>query len=524
VAVIPTSNFVKTFNQQKTNIKIITIMKKTKLLFITLLLCPFLSIKSQELELSKTQMLEDFNETVSYINTFAVHKDLNAIRLGIDYNKEYTALRNTINEQTSICEFKDILERAIQLVQDMHCSFMSYDYFEAYGKYQKKFNFKNSQSYERIKYFEEYCAAKTINLKLPLLYKNGDYVVYADFKYKNQSIKRGTKLMLYNNKKIKSFITDNYAKVWPILWDEQNNTPYNRSFYGAGKDQFSLTFNEEQSRTIHFNLKDSVTLDQKPQRQVFYYSQSKEQAFYFKDQNTLYIGMPFMDVEQGKNIIKKVDSIHSKYGDFEKIIIDIRGNPGGNDMCWRNVLSHLIPQDVSFDIDLKYKYKKPVIDYYNKGKKKTKQETIALLNDSEYWTQSNEIFTLKPHKKTIKHSGNIFVLQDKYIYSSAGNFSNFCLNSDKLISVGTTTNLVGGLQTEPLFFKMKHSELIFRIEPMLDFSGVKSINDFSHNNVEINIPTTVDDYYLRTTFEGDLYSKVFLMKHDKLVTHILANE
>ena len=166
-------------------------------------------------------------------------------------------------------------------------------------------------------------------------------------------------------------------------------------------------------------------------------------------------------------------------------------------MCWRNVLSHLIAEDISVDINLKYKYKPEVIEYYNNGKSSTQAETIALLNDAQYWTESLETFTLTPHKKSIRHSGNIYVLQDQYIYSSAGNFSNFCLNSDTLISVGTTTNLVGGLQTEPLFFKMTHSELIFRIEPMLDFSGVKSINDFSHNNVEIPIPTTIEDYYLR---------------------------
>ncbi len=497
-------------------------MRKIKLLFITMLLCPLLSIQSQELKLSKSQMLEDFNETISYINTFAVHKDLNAVRLGIDYTKQYTILRNTITENTSICEFKDTLEKAIQLVQDMHCSFMSFDYFEAYGQYQKKFNFKKNQSYERIKYFEEHCEAKAINLILPLLYENGEYVVYADFSYKKQNIKRGTKVTLYNDKNIKSFITNNYDKVWPILWDANNKRPYNRKFYGVGKDQFSLTFNDGQSKTINFNLKDSIKLAQKPERQVFYYSQSKEQALYLKDQNALYIGMPFMDVEQGKNIISKVDSLHSKYGDFDKIIIDIRGNPGGNDMCWRNVLSHLIPSNISFSIDLKYKYKKPVVEFYNKGKKNTKHEAIQLLNHSEYWTESDEVFTLKPSRKSIKHSAEIFVLQDKYIYSSAGNFSNFCLNSDKLISVGTTTNLVGGLQTEPLFFKMKHSELIFRIEPMLDFSGVKTINDFSHNNVEINIPTSADDYYLRTTYKGDLYSKAFLTNHDKLVKHVLA--
>lgn len=499
-------------------------MQKIKLLQVLLILCVAFNLNGQDLNFSKSQMLEDFDETVLYINTFAVHKDLNAVRLGIDYDKEFYNLRNQINEQTSICEFKNIVEKALQLVQDLHCSFMPFDYFNAYGQYQKKFNFGNSQNYDRIKFFEENCKGRTINLRLPLLYENGDYLVYTDFIYKNHSIKRGTKVTFYNDVQIDSFIANNYDKVWPVLWDQIKEKPYNRSFYGVGKDEFSLTFNNGQSKKIDFNLKDSITLVKQPQREIFYNSQSKAQAFYFEDHNILYIGMPHMDVEQGKSIIAKVDSIYSQNGAFNKIIIDIRGNPGGNDMCWRNVLSHLIIDDISFHIDLRYKYEPSVIDYYNKGKKNTKFEKVPLLNNTKYWIESNKKFTLKSDEKSIKHSGNIYVLQDKYIFSSAGNFSNFCLNSDKLISVGTTTNLVGGLQTEPLFFKLNNSELIFRIEPMLDFSNVNSIQEFSHNNVEVNIPTTIDDYYLRTTYKGNLYSNSFLSQHDKLVKHVLEIE
>jgi len=117
-------------------------MKTIKLLLLLMSFC-FANIAiSQELVLTKKQMLEDYDQTISYINTFAVHKDLNTIRLGIDYKNAYSNLRKQINKDTSICEFKDILEKAIQLVQDMHCSFMSYDYFKAYGQYQRKFNFK----------------------------------------------------------------------------------------------------------------------------------------------------------------------------------------------------------------------------------------------------------------------------------------------------------------------------------------------------------------------------------------------
>ena len=250
----------------------------------------------------------------------------------------------------------------------------------------------------------------------------------------------------------------------------------------------------------------------------------KEQALYFKNSETLYIGMPFMDKKQGQSIIKKIDNLYKAHGDFKKVIIDIRGNGGGTDVCWRSVLSHLISDEISLFINLKYKYNPKVLGHYNKSGNVVTPEKISLLNNQSYWTESFKEFTLHPSEKSIKHKGKIYVLQDSFIYSSAGNFSNFCLHSDQLVSVGATTDLVGGLQTDPLFFKLKHSNLIFRIEPMLDFSGVESIQDFSHNKVEIDMPMTIEDYYLRTTYPGDLYSKEFLINHDRLINYVLNDK
>jgi hypothetical protein len=84
------------------------------------------------------------------------------------------------------------------------------------------------------------------------------------------------------------------------------------------------------------------------------------------------------------------------------------------------------------------------------------------------------------------------------------------------------SDLVGGRQTEPLFIQLNNSGLVFRVEPMLDFSGVKTINDFSHNEVEVRITPSIEDYFLRTTYKGDVYSSEFLLKHDKLIRFVLS--
>ncbi|WP_299364086.1 S41 family peptidase [Winogradskyella sp.] len=499
-------------------------MKNSKLYLLILLLLSSLNGICQELLLTKRQMLEDFDETIEYINAFAVHKDLNAVRLGIDYDNEYLNLRNQITEETTICEFKSIINKSLRLVQDMHCSFMPYSYLKKWGKYQKKFNFKDDQSFEHIKDLEDKCGETLGSLLIPIIYENNHYKVYADFTYKDLRIKKGAKIIAYNDGKIEDFISQDYSRVWPVYINNSLNQQYNKWFYHYGDDDFSLTIEDKSSiRTIGFSLKDTVSLKVKPLREVYYGSQKKEQAIYFKHSKTLYIGMPFMDKKQGQSIIKKIDSLNEAHGDFEKVIVDIRGNSGGTDVCWRSVLSHLISDKISLHIDLKYKHNPKVLSHYNNGKA-VKAERISLLDNQIYWTESFKEFTLLPSEKSIRHKGKIYVLQDSFIYSSAGNFSNFCLHSDQLVSVGATTDLVGGLQTDPLFFKLKHSSLIFRIEPMLDFSGVESVQDFSHNKVEVEMPMTIEDYHLRTTYPGDLYSKAFLINHDRLVNYVLNDE
>jgi len=498
-------------------------MKINKLLLVSVIIfLQFTICYSQNNNLTLSQMLQDFDQTINHINIFAVHKDLNSIRLQIDYDKAYQALRNEITETTTDCEFRAIIGRAIGLVQDAHCTYMDSQYLMNYGKYQKKINFTDEQTFERVTYYENKCDEASVNLNLPLLYKGGKYYVYSDFIYKGNLIKQNTEVTKYNNIEIADHIKANYDNIGIIRWDHKLKIPYRDSFYRNGDDKFKLDFNNAIATSLTFSLQDSITYLEPQQRNVYFGSQSKKQVLYFEDSKMLYIGIPFMDAELGEAIVKDIDSIHAKGKPFAKIVIDVRGNGGGNDMCYRSVIQHLISEDIPFESELKFKYNEPAVTFYAEDQKKIEYQNISLLNNQSYWTKNYDINKIEPDANTIGYSGRIYVLQDKFIFSSASNLSNLCLNSDQLISVGETTDLVGGRQTEPLFIQLINSGLVFRVEPMLDFSGVKTINDFSHNEVEVRITPNIEDYFLRTTYKGDVYSSEFLLKHDKLIRFVLS--
>ena len=242
---------------------------------------------------------------------------------------------------------------------------------------------------------------------------------------------------------------------------------------------------------------------------------------YSVQEGILYIGLPMMDVSLAEKLNKQISTLVAQNKKFSKVIIDIRGNPGGNDMTWRALIAHLYAKSFSLSITPKFKYNPQVLSRYATPKDGAKPEIEPLLNNAQYWTKKFDVRTTDRNPDSIDFKGKVYLLQDDYIYSSAGNFSNFALTNDEIISVGNTTDLVGGAQVEPLFYRLKNSQWIFRVEPMLDFSNVKKLNDFAHNEVEVKITPTIEDTYLRATYDGDIYGKDFLLHHDKLVKYVI---
>ncbi|MCB1049643.1 MAG: hypothetical protein H6510_02220 [Acidobacteria bacterium] len=460
-------------------------------------------------QLSATQMRADFDELIHHIDTFAVHKDLNAIRLGINYDRAFGQLREEISDDTSLCEFVALLERATHWVQDAHCGFMDYEYLSAYGKYQAKVNFDTHETYQEVMAIESLCAKPERKLKLPICYIDGAYYFYATFEHRGETIQAGTRIQSYNGQPVEQFISEHLDTVWPVRW--QKGTPYFEGFYGAGPSTFTLN-------GIAFSLDESSGISNQGLREVRFLSQHEPKVEVWQDTQTLYIGLPFMDMDQAKSIVKQIKKI-KRMGPFTKIIIDIRGNPGGNDMAWRTVLAQLLPKPVRFEINLKYKFNPENLAYYH-GQGQAREE-IAILGNQAYWTQEHQQAEIQPKRGSLRHAGPIYVLQDEWVFSSAVNLANFCSNSPQLISAGWSNDFVGGLQDEPIFRKLKNSGLVVRVEPMLDFTGVKTIDDLSHSQIELKIPKSLAGYEIRARYDGDIYSQTFLTQHDPAIRAIL---
>lgn len=463
-------------------------------------------------------MLADFDQAIGFIDAFAVHKDLNALRLGIDYPGEYARLRSMIDEETDACEFKRIFGRALNLVQDLHASYMDHGYLTQYGKLQSRFNIGDHESYTTVAAFDQGCPATSAVLELPLMFIDGRYVVYADFTYQGESVKRGVQVVSYNGQDIATFIRGNFDSVWPARVTPAGDI-YSLKFYQAGEREFRLGLAD--GRELRMNTGDSVEWATPRKREVTFFSQTQARVLHFSEQRVLYISIPMMDESLVETINAQIDKVVKSGAAFDRIAIDIRGNGGGSDMTWRRVLSHLVGRKLQLALDLRMKDGKLARKRYPQ-ETPAPAESVAMLGSAKYWLHNGNLIEWEPDADSLNFTGPIYVLRDDYIYSSAANLASFAGTDEQLISVGSTTDLVGGAQIEPLFFKLDHSGLVFRIEPALDFSAVKGIGDLAHNHVEVEIERSIDDLYLRSTYEGDIYGRDFLLKHDPLFRYVIS--
>ena len=213
-----------------------------------------------------------------------------------------------------------------------------------------------------------------------------------------------------------------------------------------------------------------------------------------------YIYLPQM-TPRGESIADDMEII-SKYiktlENHEAIVIDIRGNSGGDDDYWTEVISRIIPKDYNTSGYILFRDSEIINDYiksreFNIGDIEDLPKEI-MSNGPDEITKNFKCFfrnniSIIP-KDSINFEGDIYLLVDKVVYSSSESFSIFCKETGVATVIGETTGGDGG-GCDPVLFKLKNSGLIVRMsgDMYLTDSGVcneefKTIPDYIIENPE----------------------------------------
>lgn len=175
------------------------------------------------------------------------------------------------------------------------------------------------------------------------------------------------------------------------------------------------------------------------------------------------------------NDIELIDQYLNNIKEYQALIIDIRGNGGGDSYYW---ISYLVPKlidkvyentNYSFwkDGEIINNYLKKSKVKYSTGFGEVKDlDTTKLVNlpvevkeDFKYYSKNT--MEISPSEDSIKFKGNIYMLVDKLVYSSSEAFASFAKQTGFATLIGERTG-GDGIGSDPLLHMLPNSGYVFR--------------------------------------------------------------
>ncbi|MDT9335039.1 S41 family peptidase [Clostridium perfringens] len=219
------------------------------------------------------------------------------------------------------------------------------------------------------------------------------------------------------------------------------------------------------------------------------------------------------------NDIELIDEYLNNIKEYQALIIDIRGNGGGDSYYW---ISYLVPKLIdkvyenttySFwkDGEIINNYLKKAKVKYSTGFGEVKDlDTTKLVNlpvevKEDFKCYSKNTMEISPSEDSIKFKGNIYMLVDKGVYSSSEAFASFAKQTGFATLIGERTG-GDGIGSDPLLHMLPNSGYIFR------FSKDMGTTDDGTSNEEFKTEPDYEIQYAGKTgnFENDYCIKKVL--------------
>ncbi|WP_346867448.1 MULTISPECIES: S41 family peptidase [unclassified Clostridium] len=359
------------------------------------------------------------------------------------------------------------------------------------------FDMKDESIKERLNYFKNLYDEEFYIPDIKWRYVEGKYVVC---KSKNRSVPVGSIITSINGKKINNYILELKNKVY-LKKDFRRNVFYSNEIYKYDNEPLEIEFlynDEKNSSSINFFKRTEEFVK-------WYISEGNEDepnviTDVMEDGQVAYLKVKSFDrtsLENGEDII--IGNFFNKNKNVKNIIIDIRGNSGGQESYGDFIISNLIDKPVKFKYyhclrDTNYMEEKV---YSNKAMGYLQKIELKEIPQNNYDLSGFKAVkleeTLEPNKNSIKYKGNLYILVDDEIYSSSENFINKVKEKNLARIIGTTTGGDGtGLSSVPEV--LPNSKLVFSIPPAITFNEDGTVNEEIHTEPDIYIEQSLEDY------------------------------
>lgn len=499
-------------------------MNKKIYVIVMFMVCLKFSAATQTIPiLSKEEMHKDFDALLCFIKDANPQLEIRRQVTGIDILEKIKQLRTHIDTITDFSSYYKLVCFALHLTQDGHnhlmngCSFCDSD---------------NIYITDTTKTISELCMSKGWKFSkrhfMGVKYINGSYYFVQNLTTDDEDetvfFEKGSKVLQINGMDIDSYVIKIGETLGsPLRWDAVRKKLYTPAVYVDRKDTITITVEMLDKEIKDINIISGETF--------LYYrgrmnTDSEEpKVLYFQNANVLYVRIPDMDTKLIPFYNEKISNFRNQK--INKVVVDIRGNGGGNDNVWRNVLSAIVDKPLTWKTKILFR-KTPVVTSYLH---EIRGDSLPLINynnlninrDTFFYKYNDELDTIMPFQNTIAYSGNIYVIADERCYSSAKAFTSVCEKIDRLVSIGQPIGNIGGEGLNPFVFSLPFSKLIFRLGSVVEgvYSDSNNIEDYYHDTLEIPIELTVEKVIFRENWTKQLYDEEYLFKYDDAFKKIL---
>ncbi|MDR3046831.1 MAG: S41 family peptidase [Bacteroidales bacterium] len=466
-------------------------------------------------ELSQEQMYQDFDTFVEIMVNcnpqYFVRKQVTQF----DMLAELQKYRFAIDKCNNTLDFISLLKKTINLTLDEHCFIGDNVYMYRSMYYEdvvKQLHISDKDFGYNLQYIDSVFYKN--EPQISLIYLDGHYLLKNEtvFYYFSDSLllPAGTELYSFNHLDIQDY--QNTIKKRGSRWDFQKNHYYNDVIEIEQKDNEVEILLDNTKHKIVF----SHVVEKKREEFVNQFN-IKPQILYFSSDSLLYIRLHFMILSP--NIYAELKSY--KNTPIKSILIDIRGNPGGNDQTWLSLLSLISSNNIKYPFCLLSNNTSMMNSYLKSNHLLYKNSDKNFIEvggfTSVYRIIEQETSIIKSSKKNIGYSGNIYILVDENIYSSAQSLASLSSKVELIKTIGMPTGKIGGQGIDAAAFILPNSRLIFTLDIALDGSQVKTFEDFYHDSITFPLIPSIEYYqYWYSPSRSEQVTEIELYTKDQL--------
>ena len=458
------------------------------------------------------EWLEDFDSLYNFIERNYPYIWLKERTHGYNWLDLKSHYEDRIRNSASNEEFLRILFDVVQALQNRHTQIeypgdmaQYYSDFENWYPLNEVFSeevVEDSDYWEPL-FVNSYRAKYRESYETMIAYEKGDYVIDEDESLE-QLYGTGLKVTKVNGNPIDEAVKDCFDQDY-LDWDFVRNKTY--VWMLSPRD-----FGQEAEFTIKNStgFEANVTFETISEYSLYPYSYPEDMidTQTWESKNASYIYIKNFVNENLNPYIDDILNFYHQIEDYGYLIIDIRGNPGGNYASWINtIVKPLIKNQKIFELYLAYRTD-DYSDAFRESMGITSQVSKATFSYLPAEVNSDE-FEIYDYQHTISPTyevnfdGEIIVLIDNFVYSAAEGFTLFCKQTGFATIYGTTSG-GDGIMEFPTYYTLPNSKLVICI------SSALGLDHTGHASEEVR---TQPDFYYESSFDN----------HSELIDYVLAN-